>query len=318
MRLRVHFLVWLLALQLGVGCAAPPARTYTNPLLPDYGLADPDALKVGDTYYMYPTYDSYKGFHAFTSKDLVHWKDEGVVFNDPRGGDWAPGLFQNKRGDGKFYLYYTDSTVLNSSGIDNKQIGVAIADGPLGPFKDKAVLVDNAIDPQLFQDDDGKMYLYYVHFDNGFKLSAQRMRDPVTKQGDPVVVIYPSEEWEMRSGWVTEGPFMLKHNGTYYLMYSGSGADTPNYGIGYATSKSPMGPFTKYKGNPIVHRGGNVIGPGHHCVIEGPDGKLWMLYHQKWNDNISYHRFLALDPIWFDDQGVLHARTSRDTPEPAP
>jgi xylan 1,4-beta-xylosidase len=140
----------------------------------------------------------------------------------------------------------------------------------------------------------------------------------MAKVGDPKVVIYPTEEWEMRSGWVTEGPFMLKHNGTYYLMYSGSGADTPNYGIGYATSKSPMGPFVKYAGNPIVHRGGNVVGPGHHCVVTGPDGKLWMLYHQKWDDSLSFHRFLALDPIWFDDAGVLHARVSRDTPEPAP
>jgi beta-xylosidase len=111
---------------------------------------------------------------------------------------------------------------------------------------------------------------------------------------------------------------MLKHKGTYYLMFSGSGADSPNYGIGYATSKSPTGPFEKYAGNPIVHRGGNVIGPGHHCVVEGPDGKLWLVYHQKWEEKQSFHRFLAIDPLWFDEQGVLHAKASRGTDEPAP
>jgi beta-xylosidase len=111
---------------------------------------------------------------------------------------------------------------------------------------------------------------------------------------------------------------MLKHGGTYYLMYSGSGADTPNYAIGYATSKSPMGPFVKYAGNPIAHRSDKLVGPGHHCVVEGPGGKLWMLYHQKWKEGISFSRFLALDPIWFDEEGVLHARVSRDTVEPAP
>ncbi len=111
---------------------------------------------------------------------------------------------------------------------------------------------------------------------------------------------------------------MLKHDGTYYLMYSGSGANSPNYGIGYATSKSPTGPFEKYSGNPIVHRGGNVLGPGHHCVIAGPDGKLWLVYHQKWDADINYNRFLAIDPLWFDDQGVMHAKVSRDTNEPAP
>src|ERR1019366_6049012 len=118
-------------------------------------------------------------------------------------------------------------------------------------------------------------------------------------------------ELEKRSGEVTEGPFMLKHNGNYYLMFSGSGADSPNYGIGYATSKSPTGPlppnyghgyptsksptgpFVKNPGNPIVHRGGKVLGPGHHCVVEGPDGKLWLDYHQKWKAERNFHRFLA-------------------------
>jgi xylan 1,4-beta-xylosidase len=320
MRLRATQLIWLLALKLSVGCATEPAHTYKNPLMPDYSFADPDCLKVGDTYYMYPTYDTRHGFDVFTSKDLVHWKPAGRCFEDPRGGDWAPDVFHNKRGDGKFYLYYTDTSdgiFTHDADLEHKQIGVAVADSPLGPFKDQKALVTDAIDAHLFQDDDGKMYLYYVHFDNGFKLTAQRMADPVTKQGDSVVVIFPEAEWEMRSGWVTEGPFMLKHDGTYYLMYSGSGADTPNYAIGYATSKSPMGPFVKYSGNPIAHRGDKVVGPGHHCVVEGPDGKLWMLYHQKWTDQTSFHRFLALDPVWFDDKGVLHARVSRDTPEPA-
>src|SRR6478672_7819963 len=136
------------------------------------------------------------------------------------------------------------------------------------------------------------------------------MADPVKKLGDTKIVIHPTEPWEKISGEVTEGPFMLKHNGTYYLMFSGTGADSPNYGIGYATAKSPMGPFTKFKGNPVVHRGGNIYGPGHHCVIDGPDKKLWLVYHQKWTDDKSFTRFLAIDPIWFDDKGVIHAKAT--------
>jgi len=117
---------------------------------------------------------------------------------------------------------------------------------------------------------------------------------------------------------VTEGPFMLKHNEVYYLMYSGTGANTPNYGVGYATAKSPLGPFTKHPGNPIAHRGGDVLGPGHHCVVEGPDGRLWMVYHQKASTKIGWDRFLAIDPLWFDDQGVIHVKVSHGTDEPAP
>ena len=83
---------------------------------------------------------------------------------------------------------------------------------------------------------------------------------------------------------------MLKRDGVYYLMYSGTGADSPNYAIGYATADSPRGPFKKYSGNPIVQRSEGIYGPGHHCVVTGPDGKLWMVYHQKRNDRTNFRR----------------------------
>ena len=295
----------------------PPAKTYRNPLMPDREIADPHVIRVDGKYYLYPT-STTRGYQAFVSDDLVHWELKGRVFDDPRGGDWAPEVFHNRRGDGKFYLYYTDNAPEAKGGLDRKQVGVAVADSPLGPFADQGSLASPAIDADPFQDDDGKLYLYYVDLAGGFKIVVQPMATPLTKVGERTVLLRPTEPWEMISGHVTEGPFMLKHNGTYYLTYSGTGADSPNYGIGYATSKSPLGPFTKYAGNPIAHRGGKVLGPGHHCIIEGPDGKLWLVYHQKWNAQTNFHRFLALDPLWFDEQGVLHARVSRDTDEPAP
>jgi beta-xylosidase len=180
------------------------------------------------------------------------------------------------------------------------------------------VLATGSIDAHLFQDDDGRYYLYYVEIAGGFKIFVQRMSDPVTPEGERTLVLRPTEPWEMVSGHVTEGPFMLKRDGTYYLTYSGTGADSPNYAIGYATSKSPLGPFEKHAGNPIAHRSNGIFGPGHHCVIDGPDGRMWMIYHQKYDDRTSYRRFVALDPIWFDDDGKLHARVTRGTQERAP
>lgn len=297
--------------------AAAPTHTYRNPLLPDREIADPDVIFVKGKYYLYPTSDG-KGYEVFVSDDLVHWERKALAFDDPRGGDWAPEVLENKAGDGKFYLYYTDNATNATHGLMRKQIGVAVADNPLGPFEDRAVLAPNAIDADPFRDGDGKLYLYYVNLAHGFKIVVQPMADPVKKRGDPKILLRPTEPWEKRSGEVTEGPFMLKRNGVYYLMYSGTGADSPNYGIGYATAKSPLGPFVKYAGNPIAQRGGDVLGPGHHCVIEGPDHRLWLVYHQKWDADRSFHRFLALDPLWFDGQGVLHAKVSRGTDEPAP
>jgi hypothetical protein len=67
-----------------------------------------------------------------------------------------------------------------------------------------------------------------------------------------------------------------------------------------------------------VKRGNGVFGPGHHSVVTGPDEELWMVYHQQNSEEIGWKRFLAIDPLWFDDQGVIHARTTRGTDEPAP
>jgi beta-xylosidase len=242
------------------------------------------------------------------------------VFDDPRKGAWAPDVFHHARVDGKFYLYYTDNDpdVPRQDGPFDKQIGVAVADNPLGPFVDKQALVKGAIDAHMFQDDNGRLYLYYANIDDGFEIFVQPMSDPLTPQGDPTEILHPTEAWETAAGEVTEGPFILKRDGIYYLMYSGSGADSPHYAIGYATSNSPAGPFKKHSGNPIAKRTGEVIGPGHHCVVTGPDGKLWMIYHQKYTDNTSFRRFVAIDPIWFDDNGVIHVQVTRASDEPAP
>jgi xylan 1,4-beta-xylosidase len=301
------------------GCIAiyHNTETYRNPLLPKTQMADPHVIRVGEKYYLYATTHT-RGYDVFVSSDLTHWKNRGRAFNDPQSGAWAPDVFHNKRGDGKFFMYYTDNQSAARLFTLEKQIGVAIADNPLGPFCNVRVLATNAIDAHMFQDDDGAFYLYYVNLSGGFKIVGQPMANPTTKKGEPKILIQPTEPWEKISGEVTEGPFMLKRNGIYYLMYSGTGADSPNYGIGYATSTSPLGPFTKFAENPIAHRERDVLGPGHHCVVEGSDGRLWMLYHQKWNADKSFSRFVAIDPLWFDERGVIHAKVSRDTDQPAP
>ena len=293
--------------------ASRPARTYRNPIIDRIGPADPAVIRYSGKYYLYPTLDT-RGYHVFVSDDLVHWEQKPRCYTDARGGAWAPDVFHNEKGDGWFYLYYT---VDDPRG--GKLIGVAVADGPLGPFIDKGTLVTGAIDAHLFQDDDRSMYLYYSEAAHDHsRIAVQPMADPLTKRGKPTVLIRPTDAWERHRGAIAEGPWMLKRKGVYYLMYSGSGADGPDYAIGYATAMSPTGPFTKHPGNPIARRGNGVFGPGHHCVVTGPDGKLWMVYHQQNSEAIGWKRFLAIDPLWFDDQGVIHAKTTRGTDEPAP
>jgi beta-xylosidase len=287
------------------GCLGAAEPTYTNPVIPDIGPADPHVILHKGTYYLYPTGDNVS-YHVYTSTDLVHWTKKGRVFEPGEKNVWAPDVFVDPT-DGTFYLYYTVQ----------ERIGVAVAKGPEGPFVDRGTLFDKAIDAHLFRDDDGRLHLYYVQFP-GFRITVQRMKTPLEKEGEPVELIKPTEPWEMKSGHVTEGPFILKHQGTYYLVYSGTGASSPNYAVGYATSKSPAGPFIKHPGNPIVHRGDGVFGPRHGCVTRDAKGNLWHVYHQQRDETPGWNRFLCLDPFWFDEKGALHGKATRGTPQPAP
>lgn len=279
--------------------------TYTNPIIAEIGPADPCVLHFRGTYYLYPTGDG-RGYHVYTSADLVHWRKGPIVFRTDERNAWAPDVSRDPN-DGRFYLYYTV----------NHRIGVAVADDPNGPFRGRTRLVDGAIDAHLFRDDDDARYLYYVK-QPGFRIHAQPMASPLKKAGRPVEVIRPTEPWEKHAVAVTEGPWMLKHKGTYYLLYSGSAAHTLDYAVGYATAKKPTGPFTKHAGNPIVKRGKRALGPGHGCVVTDAAGALWHVYHQQKDDSRRWNRFLCLDPLWFDGKGVLHGRATRGTPQPAP
>jgi xylan 1,4-beta-xylosidase len=295
-------------------------NTYTNPVLvetviinrmqPDnfngvLGIGDPSVLFHDGTYYLYPTGDNH-GYDVYISNDLVNWQKGPRVFKFLEPGVWAPDVFYNYL-DRTFYLYYTV----------NGRIGVAIAKRPDGVFKDQGTLIDKAIDAHMFVDEDGKYYLYYVEYP-GFRVHVQAMASPMQKKDNPVRIIQATDPWEKKHAALTEAPWMLKHRGLYYLLYSASGADSQEYAIGYATAKNPLGPFTKYTGNPIMKKGANIFGPGHCSVTKAGDGQLWMVYHQQKNSKRGWNRIICIDPLWFDEQGVLHGKATRGTALTAP
>ncbi len=310
----------LLAAMMFAATAARKESTYTNPVLvetvivnrvaPDnfngvLGIGDPTVLFHDGTYYLYPTGDNH-GYDVYTSKDLVNWQKGPRVFTSDEPGVWAPDIFYNDL-DQTFYLYYTV----------NGRIGVATANRPDELFKDHGILIDKAIDAHMFVDEGGSYYLYYVEYP-GFRIHVQPMASPMQKKGEPVRLIQASDPWEKKHAALTEAPWMLKHNGVYYLLYSASGANTQEYATGYATAPSPLGPFTKYSGNPIIQKGANIFGPGHCSITKDADGKLWMVYHQQKNNARGWNRIICIDPLWFDDQGVLHGKATRGEAQDAP
>jgi len=294
--------------------------TYTNPVLvetvviqrehPDnfngvLGIGDPTVLFHDGRYYLYPTGDN-RGYDVYVSHDLVNWQKGPRIFSSEEPGVWAPDVFYNKA-DQTFYLYYTMSG----------RIGVATAERPDGKFRDRGTLIENAIDAHMFKDQDGQYYLYYVQYP-GFRIHVQPMASPLQKKAAPVRLIQATDPWEMQQAALTEAPWMLQHNGFYYLLYSASGADSQDYAIGYATAKNPLGPFTKYEGNPIIKKGQGIFGPGHCSVTRTPDGQLWMVYHQQKNEQRGWNRIICIDPLRFDDKGVLHGRATRGEPRKVP
>ncbi|MHB8901825.1 MAG: glycoside hydrolase family 43 protein [Thermoguttaceae bacterium] len=287
--------------------SADKANQYSNPLL-ETDLADPSVICHEGLYYLYATndVDGDNGYRAYTSRDLVHWERGPVVLKPGLPHVWAPDVWRDP-GSGVFYLYYTA----------DQAIGVAEAQGPRGPFVIRRKLVDQAIDAHLFRDDDGSLYLFYVQFP-GFRIMVQPMANPTEPKGTPTEVLHPESDWETRNGEVTEGPWMIKHAGRYYLFYSGSGANTPDYGVGYATADRPTGPFTRAPHNPILHRGEGVYGPGHGCAVCDAKGDWWFVYHQKRTGRREWDRFIAIDRLEFDDQGQIHATATRGIRQPGP
>ena len=248
-------------------------------------LADPTIFFNKGTYYLYGT-GSGNGYAAYTSKDLKSW--QGPVGNSNgmalRKGDsygtskfWAPQVFKF---NDKFYMAYAA----------DEHIGIAVSDSPLGPFKQAKIAPVSEevkqIGPFLFMDDNGKKYLYYVIVANGGnRIFVAEMNDDMmtVKEETEKLCIEATKPWEntANSQWiVTEGPTVIKHKKLYYLLYSANDFRNVDYAVGYAVSKSPMGPWTKYDRNPFISRinvGQN--GSGHGDIVKGKKGELFYVLH---------------------------------------
>ncbi|EHQ25913.1 family 43 glycosylhydrolase [Mucilaginibacter paludis] len=274
----------------------PPA-----PALPGL-FADPNIAVFGKKFYIYPTTDGTEGwlstqFTCWSSTNLVNWKNEGVILDLPKDitwakeRAWAPTIaFKNN----KYYYYYSA----------NVNIGVAVSDKPTGPFIDpiKKPLIARGtkrgqmIDPMVFVDDDGSAYLYWGQGQcNMVKLND----DMVSCDTSKIISIKPT-------GY-NEGPFVIKRKGIYYLMWSEYDTRDPRYSIAYATSTSPLGPFTKAVGYPVLKGKGAVKGAGHHSVVKVPGTDEWYIaYHRfKIPGGDGYNRETCISAMYFDADGHI-------------
>ncbi len=215
---------------------------------------------------------------------------------------WAPQVFYY---DDRFYLAYAA----------DEHIAIATSQSPLGPFTQTTPLPLAAsvkqIDPFIFIDDDGKKYLYHVRVANGGnRIFVGELTDDFSaiKTGTLKECISASEKWETSSdGWtVAEGPAVVKHKGVYYLIFSANDFRNPDYAVGYAVSRSALGPWTKYKGNPILSRKNiRVNGSGHGDVVSDTKGDLFYVFHTHQSDTTVVPRKTAIVNMHFAGRDFL-------------
>jgi beta-xylosidase len=291
-----------LAASAGAGGATVTVGTPKNPILPGYN-ADPQIAMFGGKFYIYPTTDGFANwlstqFHAFSSPDLVTWKDEGVVLDLGSGVSWAtdkawaPGIAQK---NGTYYFYFAA----------DQAIGVATGSSPAGPFKDAlghALIQMGAystqdIDPYVFMDDDGRSYLYFGSGSSGRVVELNA--DMISLKGTPSTLTV---------GGFREGSVAFKRNGNYYFMWSENDTRSADYDVSYGIGSSPLGPFTKAAVNPILKKDTTlgILATGHNSVLALPNGDYYIAYHRFAIPNgDGTHREVCLDRMLFNADGTI-------------
>jgi xylan 1,4-beta-xylosidase len=295
------------------------ATTYCNPLsIPttrSRSLADPTALYFHGRWYLYAT-----GGQTWVSDDLVHWdpKNTGIP-----GGFVAPSavIFKDT-----IYFSANGRTLLRS--LD-----------PLGPWENLGIIRndkgDTAFwgDVMFFVDDDRRFYCYHTSGSGigteGIYVDVMGPASNFTRSTGPSVHCFAyvkTHVWE-RFGdanefedlaWI-EGPWMTRHQGRYFLQYSGCGTEWKRYAVGVYTSDSPLGPFTYDPRSPLLReKGGLLNGTGHHCIVEGRNNTLWNVYHVLFHNGGKWDRRLALDPVGFDADNNMIIAGPSETPQYIP
>lgn len=249
------------------------------------------------------------------------WGDDLLPSGSNTPSLWAPDLVYI---GGQWVCYYS------LSGWDSPVgIGYATADSIEGPYTDqgKFVTLDeigigNCIDPFVFIDDDGKVYMGAGSF-MGIAL-WELTEDGLAclngveyaKENKVWIGGRESTYWD---GTEYEGGYIFKKDGYYYFMGSAgtccSGASS-TYTVYVGRSTDIYGPYEDADGNDMAESGGGttygnlviegkseVYGPGHNSVIVDDYGQYWIYYHAYTSVDNYATRHLMMDRLYFDEDG---------------
>ena len=262
-------LAWAIGSCASLGAAETGTAPGSNPIFRDMFTADPAPLVVGDTLYVYVGRDeakegemfNMKEWLCYSTKDLKQWTAHGPIMK-PTDFKWAVSdawAAQVVEKDGKFYFY---TTVTHDNSHPGKAIGVAVSDSPTGPFKDargSALVTEqdtpspygwDDIDPTVLIDDDGTAWMAW----GNPNCHLAKLKQNMTEIDGPIQRIHVPN--------YTEGPWLDKRNGLYYVFYPAFAHQGMGEKICYATAKAITGPWTYHgiltggaKGSYTIHPG---------------------------------------------------------------
>lgn len=231
---------------------------YQNPVL--QGVADAGCIRYAGKYYLggVATYGDF-----FVSDDLLHWNQRIHVFDLDNEWTHETGAKNNQvhaddiiYSGGLFHLLFS----VNYWGSDRHIVHITHATSPSieGPFQEvrQDQWYENRIDPHIFKDEDGRLYLYMVKFTDGNTIWGRALNQDFSFAGDAVQQFSSQNgTWETLDNRVAEGPFVIKYRNRYYMMYNANhtAPEFGNYHLGVCEAPSPLAfnPGGKYP-HPVV------------------------------------------------------------------
>ena len=287
--------------------------TFCNPINVNTGsqragrMGEPVVVLYKDDYYLFT------GSGYYYSNNMRDWTFVNAP-NYPRGVPSA----------------VTDGETMYACAMNSRNVFASI-DPKSGVWEQVGTFdSDRYGDADLFIDDDGRVYMYYG-WAQLLPVKAVELDPKTFKEiGEPVVCFfsdYESHGFERRRPedlifpyfnhrpyfpeelpWI-EGPWMIKHDGKYYLQYAAIGLEFASYSHGIYVSDSPLGPFEYSPHNPLTFKTtGFGLGAGHGSTFHDKNGDLWTICMAPTSGRGGSQ--LVLFPTAVDSDGVMHSNTA--------
>ena len=297
-------------------------------------------LKQGDTYFWYGENKSkgntnLVGISCYSSKDLLNWKNEGVVLAAAdMPSDFNAAITKDAVCERAKVIYnaktkkYVMWMHLDSKSYTSASAGIAIADKPNGNFKfisfkrpvkyaynynlsrgeayntHEKELGNTFRDMNLFVDTDGKAYVFYASEDNA-TMYVVRLNESFTDVEQPLV---EGKNWaRIFINGNREAPAPFKYKNKYYIFTSGLTGWAPNPAQ-YAVAPSIFGPW-EVKGNPCVGIESETTFRSQSTFVlpapNAPDGSFIFMADRWDGTTLENSRYMWLPFVVKDEEIVI-------------